>query len=132
MRFFKYIAAFFLVSILFGCASKYQAPNSISTPVNGLTKAQVKQAILDSGTKGRAAFGTWKMQVLNNDTIRGQLFNRKFEVVVDIPYSATGYSIKYVSVSSNLKGSNGKVHRNYNRWINNLDAKIRESIFRAK
>ncbi len=132
MKFFKYIAAFFLVSLLFGCVGRYQAPNNITTPVNGLTKAQVKQAILDNGTKGKAAFGTWKMVVLNSNTIRGHLFNRKFEIVVDIPYSATGYSINYVSVNPNLQGSNGKVHRNYNRWVNNLDVKIRESLFRAK
>ncbi|TSJ89530.1 hypothetical protein FPQ14_08550 [Gilliamella apicola] len=132
MRFVKYIAAFFLVSLLFGCAGKYQTPKNITTPVNGLTKAQVKQAILDSETKGKAAFGTWKMEVLNSNTIRGHLFNRKFEVIVDIPYSATSYSINYVSVSPNLQDSSGKVHRNYNRWVNNLDVKIRESIFRTK
>ena len=87
---------------------------------------------MDSGTKGKAAFGTWKMEVLNSNTIRGHLFNRKFEIVVDIPYSATSYSINYVSVSPNLQDSKGKVHRNYNRWVNNLDVKIRESLFRAK
>lgn len=131
MRFFKYIAAFFLVSLLFGCAGKYQTPKNITTPVNGLTKAQVKQAILDCETKSKASFGSWKMEVLNSNTIRGHLFNRKFEVIVDILYSATSYSINYVSVSPNLQGSSGKVHRNYNRWVNNLDVKIRESLFRA-
>lgn len=132
MKFLKFIIAAVFVSLLFGCSGKYQQPQNFNTPVQGLTKQQVKNAILDSATKGRAAFGSWKLESINSNTIRGYLYNRKFKVVVNIPYSAKGYSINYVSVSDNLKDSRGNVHRNYNRWVNNLDAKIRENIFKAK
>ncbi|OCG62000.1 MULTISPECIES: hypothetical protein [Gilliamella] len=132
MKFLKYIVGALLLSLLIGCSGKFQEPQNITTPVTGLSKDQVKKAILASATNGRAAFGTWKMDVIDSNTIRGRLFNRKFEVVVNIPYSAKSYSINYVSVSNNLKNSQGGVHRNYNRWINNLDAKIQENIFKAK
>jgi hypothetical protein len=132
MKFLKYVVSALLFSLLIGCAGKYQEPKNITTLVDGLTKEQVKKAILASATNGRAAFGTWKMDVIDSNTIRGRLFNRKFEVVVNIPYSAKNYSINYVSVSNNLKNGHGQIHRNYNRWINNLDAKIQENIFRTK
>ncbi|WP_294826405.1 hypothetical protein [Gilliamella sp. G0441] len=132
MKFFKLIIATFFVCLLFGCAGKYQEPRSFNTSVNGLTKEKIKKAILDSSTKGRSTFGTWKLEPIGNDTIRGHLFNRSFEVMVNIKYTEQGYSIDYYSASENLKSSSGKVHRNYNRWVNNLDAKIKENIFKEK
>ncbi|OCG02253.1 hypothetical protein [Gilliamella sp. wkB112] len=132
MKFIKILLTMMFITFLFGCSSKYQAPHNITTPVEGLTKEQVKKAILASATKGESTFGTWKMESIDQNTIRGHLFNRKFEAVVNIPYSATSYSINYVSVSDNLKSKNGNVHRNYNRWINNLDVKIKQNIFNAK
>ena len=132
MKFFKVLLTMVFITFLFGCAGKYQTPNNITTPVEGLTKEQVKKAILATATKDKAAFGTWKMDVISNNTIRGRLFNRNYEVVVNIPYSAKGYSINYVSVSNNLKNGQGNVHRNYNRWINNLDTKIKQNIFNIK
>ncbi|MCX8601101.1 MULTISPECIES: hypothetical protein [unclassified Gilliamella] len=132
MKIIKLIITTLFITTLLGCASKFQAPKNVTTPVQGVTKEQVKQAILNTSTNGRSAFGTWKFQSVDNNNIRGSLFNRKFEVVVNIPYSANGYSIEYVSASDNLKDKRGNVHRNYNRWINNLDARIRENIFKTK
>ncbi|OCG25436.1 hypothetical protein A9G11_02070, partial [Gilliamella sp. wkB108] len=123
MKFLKIILTMVFVTFLFGCSSKYQSPQNIHTPVEGVTKEQVRKAILATTTKEQSNFGTWKMEPIDKNTIRGHLFNRNYEVVVNIPYSATGYSINYVSVSNNLKNSHGNVHRNYNRWINNLDTK---------
>lgn len=43
-------------------------------------------------------------------------------VVVDITYDADSYSIDYVD-SKNMRydGSAGTIHRNYNRWVANLE-----------
>lgn len=129
MKFWKVIVAVLFSVSLMGCFNKYQQAVEITTPVANLTKSQVKSAILASGTTGQAAFGTWKMKELNSSTIQASLFNRGYSVVVNIPYSAKGYSIKYVSASNNLKDQNGNVHRNYNRWVNNLDVKIKKNVF---
>ena len=42
---------------------------------------------------------------------------------VRITYTATSYDIKYDS-SLNLQASGGKIHKNYNRWVRNLDKDI--------
>jgi hypothetical protein len=132
MKFFKILITMLFIPLLFACSSKYQAPKTFNTPVQGMTKAQVKQAILGASTQGNAKLGTWTMQALDNNTIQARLFNRSYEVVVNIPYSAKGYSINYVSASSNLKNKRGDVHRNYNRWVNNLDAKIKKNLVKTQ
>lgn len=129
MKFWKIALSSLFAILLFGCANHYQSPQDINTPVSGVTKEQLKNAILASGSQDTAVFGTWKIKEINESTLQASLFNRGYEVVVNIPYSVSSYSIKYVSVSENLKDSKGNVHRNYNRWIKNLDIKIRQNIF---
>ncbi|GAA5114855.1 lipoprotein [Orbus sasakiae] len=129
MKFWKIALSTIFAITLFGCAGKYQAPQEFNTTVTDVSKAQVKSAILASGTTGKSTFGTWRMKDVNDNTIQATLFNRGYEIVVNIPYSAKGYSIKYVSASDNLKDKNGNVHRNYNRWVNNLNTKIKQNIF---
>ena len=47
--------------------------------------------------------------------------------VYKIPYNNNYYSIIYLN-SVNLKASDGKIHRNYNRWVNNLNVDIQRAI----
>ncbi|MBF5602231.1 hypothetical protein HQI21_26760, partial [Escherichia coli] len=42
-------------------------------------------------------------------------------------YTATYYNIKYDS-SLNLQASDGKIHKNYNRWVRNLDKDIQVNL----
>ncbi|MCT6875906.1 hypothetical protein [Frischella perrara] len=128
MKFWKIVLTAVLAISLFGCAGKYQPPKEFNTPVTGLTKEQVKKSILAAASTQARTFGSWNMQVVNNNTITAKLLNRGYNVVVKITYSEKGYNIKYVSASDNLKGANGKVHRNYNRWVNNLNDKIQQNI----
>lgn len=133
MKFWKIALSAFLAVTLFGCANQYQAPKNIHTAETALTKNQIREAILKSGTQGRPSLGTWTMKELNKSTIQASFIGSNgFEAVVDIPYSASGYEINYVSVSDNLKDEQGNIHRNYNRWVNNLDAKIKGYIFIQK
>lgn len=46
---------------------------------------------------------------------------------VRITYTATSYDIKYDS-SLNLQASGGKIHKNYNRWVRNLDKDIQLNL----
>ena len=46
---------------------------------------------------------------------------------MSIPYTATSYSINYEN-SLNLKAADGKIHKNYNRWVNNLDHDIQLNL----
>jgi len=49
--------------------------------------------------------------------------------VVDIPYSATNYSIKFKG-GENLNAADGSIHKNYNGWVQNLDRAIRTEMSR--
>ena len=46
---------------------------------------------------------------------------------MQIPYSATSYGIVYRS-SINLQESGGKIHRNYNGWVQNLNRGINAQL----
>jgi hypothetical protein len=59
--------------------------------------------------------------------IKARQQNRNHSAEVRITYSATAYSIDYDS-SQNLLASQGKIHKNYNRWVRNLDKDIQVSL----
>jgi hypothetical protein len=61
---------------------------------------------------------------------RGTLNLRSHQALVDIPYDAQRFQIRYAG-STNLNASPGVIHPNYNGWVQNLQAAIiRESGIR--
>lgn len=63
--------------------------------------------------------------------ISGEIQVRKHHATINIPYNTQSYSINYVS-SLNLDDSgSGKIHRNYNRWVNGLNQAIQIELNRA-
>ena len=62
-----------------------------------------------------------------SDKLVGTLVLRTHTAVVEIPYSATSYSIKYRS-SIDLNESGGNIHKNYNGWIQNLNKGINTQL----
>lgn len=56
--------------------------------------------------------------------IRARLRVRGHEAEVEVPYTATGYSINYIS-SVGLKAGGGQIHNKYNNWVNNIDYDIK-------
>ena len=57
----------------------------------------------------------------------GTILLRNHTAVVEIPYSANDYSVKYRS-SANLNEANGNIHKNYNGWIQNLTRGINAQL----
>ena len=116
------VGAACLLALLAACTS---APinNIQNAPIAGThTADQVRQAILAGG----AAKG-WTMQETKPGVVHGVLKVRGHEAAVDVPYSTTSYSIEYVS-SLNLDYKDGKIHRNYNKWIGNLNEAIQAQL----
>ncbi|MBB3335583.1 putative small lipoprotein YifL [Klebsiella sp. RC2] len=111
-----------VVSALAGCART--APiEQVNTIVSaGHTAAQVKDAIIKAGAQRE-----WIMSDAGPGVIKGHLQNRDHVADIKINYSATSYSIVYMS-SLNLMAANGKIHRNYNRWVHNLDKDIQVTL----
>ena len=69
----------------------------------------------------------WIMSQTAPGAIAARQQARDHVVEVRINYSASGYSIHYVS-SSNMLASGGKIHKNYNRWVHNLDKDIQVNL----
>ena len=118
----KWFAAVAVVGALAGCARTAPIDQVHSTVSTGHTAEQVKTAILKAGQKR-----DWIMSEAGPGVIKGRLQARDHSVEIRIPYSATSYSINYES-SMNLKAADGKIHKNYNRWVHNLDHDIQMNL----
>jgi hypothetical protein len=96
----------------------------VTTSGKALTPAQVRQAIVTAGT----ALG-WTVVDAQPGKLEGTLNLRTHTAVVDIPYSATAYSIVFKR-GDNLNVEGDKIHKNYNGWVQNLDRGIRTELSR--
>lgn len=123
MKLVKIAISLLFVVLLAGCGRTQPIMNVEDTPVAyNLQSKQVKSAIYGAATKR-----DWVVTEIKPGLLRAEYFARSHRAVVDIPYNDDFYSILYVE-SENLKFNNGKIHRNYNRWINNLNVDIKRSL----
>ncbi|WP_019559007.1 hypothetical protein [Thioalkalivibrio sp. ALE12] len=83
---------------------------------------QMERAIRTAG----ASLG-WRMEEAEPGLLEGRLSLRDHVAVVEIPFAAGEYSIRYKD-SANLNYEDGNIHPNYNNWIQNLDNQIRAQI----
>ncbi|WP_163202256.1 hypothetical protein [Citrobacter koseri] len=118
----KWFAAIAVVGALAGCARTAPIDQVHSRVSAGHTQEQVKNAILKAGVQRQ-----WIMSEVGPGVIKGRQQTRNHVAEVRITYSATGYDIKYDS-SLNLQASGGKIHKNYNRWVHNLDKDIQVNL----
>jgi hypothetical protein len=126
MRPYIKLATLALAFALAGCTT---APilNVSEAPANSasgkpLSRDQVRTAIVRAG----ASLG-WQMKDESPNMLVGSIMLRNHTAVVEIPYSANNYSVKYRS-STNLNEANGNIHKNYNGWIQNLTRGINAQL----
>lgn len=121
-QYIKWFTAIAVVGALAGCART--APiDQVHTSVSaGHTQDQVKTAILKAGIQRQ-----WVMSEAGPGVIKARQQTRDHVAEVRITYTATSYDIKYDS-SLNLQASGGKIHKNYNRWVRNLDKDIQLNL----
>jgi len=86
------------------------------------TMDSVKKAIVSGGATRK-----WRMKEISPGHLEAQITVRSHTAKVDIVYSEKNYSITYKE-STNLKYNNGKIHKNYNKWIRFLDVAIQKSL----
>lgn len=80
---------------------------------------QMKQATLTTLVKRN-----WSVQRIEPNRVQAEITVRgQFHAEIDIPYSADHYQIKYRD-SRELNYKDGKIHKNYNRWVRLLDKGI--------
>lgn len=126
MRFHTIVAVLVMAVAVAGCATA-SIMNVDSAAVPGasgktLSRDQVRAAILRAG----AGLG-WQIKDEGPNVLVGTLQLRNHTAMVEIPYSASNYSIKY-RASVNLNESGGSIHKNYNGWIQNLTRGINTQL----
>ncbi len=115
------LATLFIV----GCphqASVYNVHDASVVVGSGHDLEDVRKAIIRAGS----ALG-WNMKPVEPGKILATLHLRSHMAQVDIPYSKNSYSILYKN-SDNLNYKEGKIHSNYNGWIQNLDRGIKTQL----
>lgn len=119
----KLLGAALLALLLAGCGRVQPVMNVEDTPVAyNLQSKQVKSAILQA-----ASNRGWVVEEVGANELNAKLHVRSHYAEVKIPYNDKFYSIIYLN-SENLKADDGKIHRNYNRWVNNLNVDIKRQL----
>ncbi|KAA1190498.1 hypothetical protein F0M18_11835 [Pseudohalioglobus sediminis] len=121
-----------LFSLLSACSTQqpiHNVQDSLVPPKHDgtlLTKQEVNQAIVKAAT-----FKRWKASNLDEDTVQAKITVRgRHHATVFIDYSELSYNITLQS-SDGLDEKNGKIHRNYNKWIILLDEQIQAELLEA-
>lgn len=103
-----------------GCTSKPIVNPGHTLPSEfRASQEEVKQAILSTLLERE-----WSVQRVSANLVQAEITVRgQFHAEIDIPYTATDYQIRYRD-SRELGYADGKIHRNYNRWVSMLDKSI--------
>ena len=103
-----------------GCTSKPVLNTQHDLPVTAqLSEEKIKQVIVAALQKRE-----WTVQRLSPQLVQAEITVRnQFHAEIDIRYTRTSYAITYRD-SRDLGYKDGKIHRNYNRWVSMLDRDI--------
>lgn len=115
----RVFAALAVVLALSGCARTEPVHNINETVSAQYSNDQIKNAILQAGLSRQ-----WIMHEVEPGVISGHLAQRGHVADIRVTYTPGQYSINYIG-SQNLLAENGQIHRNYNRWVMNLDQDIK-------
>ena len=127
MRFGLALALSLVLAFVAACTSR-PIMNVNDQPVVTSGKAATAQDVERSIVRAGSQLG-WVMMPVRPGLVTGRLDLRTHIAVVDIPYDAKAYSIKYKE-STNLNADGANIHKNYNGWIENLDRNIRAELLR--
>ena len=100
--------------------------NVENSPIpDGLSMKDIHSAIVLAGS-----IRNWAVTKVEDGHLQATLHLRSHMAKVDIHYDQDSYSITYNS-SDNLKYKNGRIHRNYNSWVSNLNGDIQVVLANA-
>lgn len=126
--FFRLAITALLVVFISGCSTFRVEPvyNAEQVPVPTALQSgplSTIENIIKTAAVGRG----WLVEDAGPGKIKATLKSRTHEAVIDILYSKTNYSIEYVS-SADLLYEDGKIHRNYNKWVKILENDINKGL----
>ena len=77
-----------------------------------------------------AADRRWTPKVVGPGHVEAHLYIRSHVAIIDITFDESAYSITYKD-SENLDYKDGRIHRNYNRWVANLNQTLQRRLATA-
>lgn len=103
-----------------GCTSKPVLNTLHELPATSqVSEEKMKQVIVAALQKRE-----WTVQRLSPQLVQAEITVRgQFYAAIDIRYTRNSYAITYRD-SRDLGYKDGKIHRNYNRWVSMLDRDI--------
>ncbi|ARB31136.1 hypothetical protein HX787_16270 [Pseudomonas tolaasii] len=103
-----------------GCTSKPVLNTQHELAANPqASEEKMKQVIVTALQKRE-----WSVQRLSPQLVQAEITVRgQFYAAIDIRYTRNSYAITYRD-SRDLGYKDGKIHRNYNRWVSMLDRDI--------
>ncbi|SFI38142.1 MULTISPECIES: hypothetical protein [unclassified Pseudomonas] len=103
-----------------GCTSKPILNTQHDLPANAQVSEEKMKTVIVNALQKRE----WTVQRLSPQLVQAEITVRnQYYAAIDIRYTRNSYAITYRD-SRELGYKDGKIHRNYNRWVNNLDSDI--------
>jgi hypothetical protein len=122
------VGAMVLLAMLVAACAPAPVHNVGDTPVRS-NKANVTEADVAGAIKRAGAGLGWAVLEDGPGKMTATLRLRTHTAVVEIPYDAAKYSIRYKdSQDLRYNAEKGTIHKNYNSWIQNLDSSIQREL----
>jgi len=103
-----------------GCTSKPILNTQHDLPADAQVSEEKMKTVIVNALQKRE----WTVQRLSPQLVQAEINVRnQYYAAIDIRYTRNSYAITYRD-SRELGYKDGKIHRNYNRWVNNLDSDI--------
>ncbi|NWA42777.1 hypothetical protein HX871_05330 [Pseudomonas reactans] len=103
-----------------GCTSKPILNTQHDLPADAQVSEEKMKTVIVNALQKRE----WTVQRLSPQLVQAEITVRnQYYAAIDIRYTRNSYAITYRD-SRDLGYKDGKIHRNYNRWVNNLDSDI--------
>lgn len=124
MRSLKIASVFLVVAVLSACSATVQNFSNQPFPadVAKLSMAEIEQTIVETATSRE-----WIVQREGEGHLTATYSPRTHSAKVTIYFDQKQYSIIYAD-STNLQYNGKTIHRNYNRWVNNLRQDILHAV----
>ncbi|PKR53121.1 hypothetical protein [Thalassospira marina] len=124
MRSLKFAMLGMLTLFVVACTAPIMQVESQPFPdeTQNLSMDQLQDAIIKA-----ASSREWTVKKLSTGKLMATYARRDHLAKVEIDFSQQEFSILYVD-STNLKYNGGTIHKNYNRWVNNLKVDIQREV----
>jgi hypothetical protein len=107
-----------------GCTNKPVLNTQHELPADAQVSAEKMKTIIVNALQKRE----WTVQRLSPQLVQAEITVRnQYHAEIDIRYTPTSYAITYRD-SRDLGYKDGKIHRNYNRWVSMLDRDIMAAL----